>query len=417
MDYNNRLLRGIGLDPNNAKGIKLFCKKVGINYVDLKFYNEKNILPTGSDLDKILEASKISILELKLSLGLIDQKLKEQIARNAAEIAKFLQKKDEQKDQFREHKKAFITHFGTMYQGDCLSLLKEMESETVDLVFADPPFNLDKFYPSEMDDNLREIEYLKWCENWMVECARILKKGGSFFLWNLPKWNTSLSEILNSYLNFRHWIATDIKFSLPIQNRLYPSHYSLLYYVKGEKPNTFHPDRMAMEVCPKCHGDLKDYGGYKSKMNPKGVNLTDVWYDIPPVRHRKYKKRKDANELSIKLLDRIIELSTNPGDLVFDPFGGAGTTYAVAEIKERKWIGIELGPVDQIEARLSDMTAEKKLLNKYRAEYNSLFPDKIKHERRKKGLWTTETFEVDKKKKADDILIQGELFSERMNGK
>lgn len=90
-----------------------------------------------------------------------------------------------------------------------------------------------------------------------------------------------------------------------------------------------------MEICPKCFTDLKDYGGYKDKMNPDGTNLTDVWYDIPPVRHSKYKKREGANELSIKLLDRIVEMASEEGDIVFDPFGGSGTTYAVAEIKKR----------------------------------------------------------------------------------
>jgi site-specific DNA-methyltransferase (adenine-specific) len=138
--------------------------------------------------------------------------------------------------------------------------------------------------------------------------------GGSLFIWNLPKWNTSISGYLNNLLTFRHWISVDIKCNLPISARLYPSHYSLLYYCKGEKPKTFHPDRLPMQVCPSCKTDLRDYGGYKDKMNPRGVNLTDVWYDIPPVRHAKY-KRRDANELSLKLLDRVIEMASEEGAL------------------------------------------------------------------------------------------------------
>ena len=106
-------------------------------------------------------------------------------------------------------------------------------------------------------------------------------------------------------------------------------------YTKGIKANTFCPDRLQMEICKNCYKEIKDYGGYKDKMNPKGINLADVWYDIPPVRHKKYKAREEVNELSMKLLDRIIEMSSNPGDIVFDPFGGSGTTYMVAEIKQR----------------------------------------------------------------------------------
>ena len=65
-----------------------------------------------------------------------------------------------------------------------------------------------------------------------------------------------------------------------------------------------------MEICPACKADLRDYGGYKDKMNPLGVNLTDVWMDMAPVRHYKYKKRKGSNELPVKLMDRIIQMAS-----------------------------------------------------------------------------------------------------------
>jgi site-specific DNA-methyltransferase (adenine-specific) len=89
-------------------------------------------------------------------------------------------------------------------------------------------------------------------------------------------------------------------------------------------------------------------------MNPLGVNLTDMWTDIPVVRHRKYKPSgRGANTLSTKILDRVITMTTVPGDLVLDPFGGAGTTFAVAEKHGRAWIGIELNDSAVIVERLS----------------------------------------------------------------
>lgn len=88
-------------------------------------------------------------------------------------------------------------------------------------------------------------------------------------------------------------------------------------------------------------------------MNPNGVNLTDVWNDITPVRHRKFKSSKRlANQLSTKILERVIQLSTNECDLVMDPFGGSGTTYDVCERHNRHWIGVEIENCDVIIERL-----------------------------------------------------------------
>jgi site-specific DNA-methyltransferase (adenine-specific) len=89
-------------------------------------------------------------------------------------------------------------------------------------------------------------------------------------------------------------------------------------------------------------------------MNPLGVNLKDIWSDIPPVRHKKFKPAaRSANALSTKLLDRVVELTTHPFETVVDPFGGSGTTYAVCEKKRRQWIGCEIGNVRAIVDRLT----------------------------------------------------------------
>jgi site-specific DNA-methyltransferase (adenine-specific) len=159
--------------------------------------------------------------------------------------------------------------------------------------------------------------------------------------------------------------------------------------VKGKKPSTFIPDRLPMDTCRHCFREVKDYGGYKDKMNPKGINLSDVWRDIPPVRHAKFKRREGANELSIKLLDRVIQMASKEGDLVLDPFGGSGTTYAVAQILRRRWIGMEIGPTDGIIQRMApnNIAVEKRYVEKIRQELNQLFPPAIAAARKKAGIW------------------------------
>ncbi len=249
----------------------------------------------------------------------------------------------------------YKSDYGALFSADCLKILPLLKDGVIDTIFADPPFNIGKKYGKNTDDLRREEDYLGWCKNWLCECVRVLKPGGALFLYNLPKWNIVLgAHLFELGMEFRHWIALEISACLPIPGRLHPSHYSLLYFSKG-KPKTFRKIRTPIERCRHCSGEIKDYGGHRDAMNPNGVNLKDVWTDIPPVRHRKFKsKNRKANALSTKLLDRVVEMSTLPGDLVLDPFGGSGTTYVVCEKKRRKWLGIEIDYAADIVSRLED---------------------------------------------------------------
>jgi site-specific DNA-methyltransferase (adenine-specific) len=247
----------------------------------------------------------------------------------------------------------YTTERGALFQADCLTILPRIKNGVIDTVFADPPFNIGKKYRENTNDKLPEDEYITWCKQWLKECVRVLKSGGSLFVYNLPKWNIPIGAYLNDLgMEFRHWISIEISACLPIPGRLHPSHYSLLYYSKG-KPKTFRRIRTPILRCRHCRGEVKDYGGHRDAMNPNGVTLKDVWTDIPPVRHWKFKsKNRTANALSTKILDRVIEMSTQACDVVLDPFGGSGTTFAVCESKERHWIGIEIDYGKEIIERL-----------------------------------------------------------------
>ena len=277
----------------------------------------------------------------------------------------------------------FETPKGRLFEADCLDFLRTMQSESVDLAFADPPFNLGKKYSSGIDDSVAEHEYVDWSKAWLNEMMRTLKPGGALFFWNIPKWSLPLGAYIGEHLTFRHWITVDIKYSLPIQGRLYPSHYSLLYFIKGERPAIFHPDRLPVPCCRHCGREQRDYGGYKDKMNPRGVSLTDVWTDIPPVRHAKYKKR-GANALALKLMDRIVTIASDPGSLVLDPFGGSGTTFVAAELMGRRWIGSELDCAAIVE-RFGTLDADREHLQDIHANKNVLFTRADLQRRKKAG--------------------------------
>ncbi|MEC1478878.1 DNA-methyltransferase [Bacillus haynesii] len=391
------------LNITNNDDLLAFSKKTNIPVSKLKMYNDERIFPFNHDLKVILKELNITELELKLRLGIIDTSTIEDIIKNSSNISKIIEssgKKNSKEKTLVEP--IYTTKLGKLYQDDCLSVIENIPKNSVDLIFADPPFNLNKVYESNINDKLTKEEYLLWTEKWVLGCINILKEGGSLFIWNLPIWNTYISSILNKYLNFRHWISVDVKYQLPIPNKLYPSHYSLLYYSKGKKPNTYNNQRIPLEICRHCGGDIKDYGGYKDKLNSHGLNLTDVWHDISPVRHSKYKTR-ESNELSVKLMERIISMASNEGDVVFDPFGGSGTTYIVSELLKRRWIGAEIGPIDSIIKRFEDIDFHRDQIKEIQAKKNVLFTEEMNKIRRKNGHWLPETLEMNKKNKSNKL--------------
>ena len=252
----------------------------------------------------------------------------------------------------------FKTTRGLLYNCDCLQLLRAIKSERIDCVFADPPFNLGKDYGDlKVNDHLEKKAYLTWSYTWLEECCRILKPGGALFVYILPKWAYHFASFLDQYLDFRHWIAVSMKGTFPRGRKLYPAHYALLYFTK-DSPKTFNRDevRLPIPVCRHCGRDIKDYGGHRRYLNPKGLNLTDFWEDTSPNRHRKYKFRK-INELKITIPERAIRISTVPNDIVLDPFGGGGSTYQAAEQLGRIWIGSEIADCSPIVERLTTFSS------------------------------------------------------------
>ena len=328
-------------------------------------------------------------LEIELSMGRIPASYRDSYFQKIKEIAHLLSKSEDHAVSY--FSPYYENVFGCLYHGDCIEIMRSLPDESVDMVFADPPFNLGKAYGSGIEDSFTVSKYINWTYEWLDECVRILKPGGRIFVYNLPKWCVYIASHLGESLTFWAWIAVDMKFGLPIKGRLYPSHYGLVAFVKGTKAAAFNNQRIPLQVCRYCGGEVKDYGGYKNKMNPLGVNVSDVWTDIYPVRHKNDKNRK-YNELSVKLLNRVISMATNEGDIVFDPFGGSGTTYVVAQLLNRKWMGCELNDCEMIKHRLIHPGRDREQLERIKEASDCLFTPPIKKLRKKNGFWTCEDF-------------------------
>ena len=225
--------------------------------------------------------------------------------------------------------------------GDVIEVMKKIPDNYIDMTFADPPFNLNKKY-GNYKDKKADIDYIKWCEEWLTEMVRITKPTGSILVHNIPKWLIYYANHLNKIAFFKHWIAWD-SMSIPLGKTLLPAHYGILFYTKSQKGFKFHELRSPHKRCRRCDTMIKDYGGKKGQINPLGTLLSDVWSDIHRIRH---KNRRDEHpcQLPEPLLERLILMTTDEKDIILDPFIGAGTTALAAKRLGRNFIGIDIDP-------------------------------------------------------------------------
>lgn len=251
-----------------------------------------------------------------------------------------------------------------IYAGDCLQLLKRVAFQSVDLVFADPPFNIGYKY-DQYQDNKTKPNYLQWCEQWFAELIRVLKPTGSFYLAIGDEYVADLKIRLDQLgLTMRNWIVWHYTFGVNCKLKFNRSHAHILYYVADPKKFTFNTE--AIRVPSARQTTYAD-----RRANPTGKLPDDTWvlrpqendcffspqddtWHVPRVCGT-FKERGDHPcQMPEALLERIVRVSSNPGELVLDPFAGSGTTLAAAKRLNREYLGIELSEnyVEMIQQRL-----------------------------------------------------------------
>lgn len=246
---------------------------------------------------------------------------------------------------------------GRIKCGDALLYLQSLKRESAALVFLDPPFNLGKRYGHSAPrlDRQADAVYEIWMTAILMECCRILMPGGSLYLYHLPRWAMKLGPKLDGELSFRHWIAVSMKNGFARGRKLYPAHYALLKFSKGE-PVWFNRPKISPQECASCGEYAKDYGGYRQIIDTKGINLSDIWDDLSPVRHGPRKHRK-ANELPERFFERIMSISSAPQQTFVDPFAGTGSGVVAAAKAGMRFTCCDLLPsnCELIKKRLSSL--------------------------------------------------------------
>jgi len=254
--------------------------------------------------------------------------------------------------------------------GDCLDLFKEIPDESVDMTFADPPFNLNMKYAS-YKDTLTSQDYLNWCERWISEMVRVTKPTGSIFLHNIPQWLTSYTVFLNKVAYFKHWITWNAPTSF-MGKSLRPSHYGILFYTKSPTNATIYKLRYPHPRDRILGYLLREYGGKIDIAHPFGPLVSDVWTDIHRIRHAS-RRDKHPCQLPVCLLDRLILMVTDENDIVLDPFSGTGTTAIAAKRLGRNYIGFEIDPYyqDMAEQKLKHVEANSRLHHHWVSFYHN----------------------------------------------
>ncbi|MDH4202213.1 MAG: DNA methyltransferase [Phycisphaerae bacterium] len=238
--------------------------------------------------------------------------------------------------------------------GDCIELLSKVKEPFADLVFADPPFNIGYQYDL-YKDKLKKNKYLHWTRDWMSACVHVLKPTGSFYIAIGDEYAAHVRLIGEDLgLHCRNWIIWHYTFGQQTKNKFARSHAHIFYFVKDEKEFTFN------EHAVRLPSDRQLIYNDK-RANAVGKMPDDVWNTYARVCGT-FKERQGWHPCQMPelLLARIIAASSNPGDLVLDPFNGSGTTASAAMQLGRGYCGFDISEdyVNNTKKRLKELKGE-----------------------------------------------------------
>jgi DNA modification methylase len=226
--------------------------------------------------------------------------------------------------------------------GDALKVLKDVESESVDLIVADPPYNLGKDYGNNHDIRGFE-EYLSFSKDWLKESHRVLANHGTLYVFMGFRFISYLYDILDRDLGmfFNSWITWHYTQGMGRTKGFSPRHDDILMFTKSR------------EFCFNLDSVRIPQKYYRQRNNMAGANPGDVW-TFSHVHYSNPEREDHPTQKPEALVARMISASSNEGDLVLDPFCGCGTTARVCQVLNRRCLGIELNPefVVQTQRRL-----------------------------------------------------------------
>lgn len=239
---------------------------------------------------------------------------------------------------------------GKLYQGDSMDWLKSLETKSVDLIFADPPYNIKK---ADWDNFENQEQYIEWSLEWISEASRILKPTGSLYICGFSEILADLKHPASKYFKSCRWLIWHYKNKANLGSDWGRSHESIIHFRKsdGIKLNvddvriSYGAHTLKYPSHPQAETSAYGKGSAKKRdnwtPNPKGAKPKDV-IEIPTTCNGMGETTPHPTQKPEELLRKFVLASSNEGDLVVDPFSGSGTTIVVAEQLNRRWMGCDL---------------------------------------------------------------------------
>lgn len=227
---------------------------------------------------------------------------------------------------------------------DCIMGMRDLPAESVSLVVADPPYNLDKDF-GQWKETEKKTEWLPWSKEWIGECVRVMKPGASIFVYGIHRHLCWLQcHMYDIGLDYRRQIIWYYENGFAGYTKTLAAHYEpLLWFSKGNN-FTYHPIREPYKSTDRLkHKIIKN--GKVWTPHPEGRLAGDVWH-FPVLAGKRFKDEKVAHptQKPLSISSRIIQHFSNPGELVLIPFAGSGSECVAAKQAGRNFIGFELNP-------------------------------------------------------------------------
>ena len=235
------------------------------------------------------------------------------------------------------------TDLGTLLCGDSLAWLASLDDASVDLVVADPPYGIGKAW---WDTFVSRRAYVQWAQGWLADVARVLKPSGSAYIMGFSEVLADLKWACGDSFEGCRWLVWAYRNRGNLRGDWGRSHESLLHLRKTRRfvmnvdavrvPYNAH----TMRYPQRSSGETSQFGKATWQPHPLGAKPRDV-LEIPILNNGMAERTPHPTQKPEELLRRLVAASSNPGDLVVDPFGGSGTTAVVAELLGRRWLVCE----------------------------------------------------------------------------